>query len=64
MISLLVWLLVLALVIVIVVYVIDLLPLPDKIKVIAKIVIGIIFLLVLLQAIIPLDGSTVRLPWR
>ena len=37
--------------IVVIVYVIDLLPLPDKVKLIAKVIIGLIFLLYLLQAL-------------
>lgn len=37
-----------ALIIMIVIYVIDLLPLPDNIKLIAKLIVGLVFLLRLL----------------
>jgi len=46
--ELLVSLLIMALIIMIVIYVIDLLPLPDNIKLIAKLIVGLVFLLRLL----------------
>ena len=61
MISLLIWLLALAIVVVVLFYIINLLELPHPIPTIAKLIIGLIALLLILQSAMPLLGSHVRL---
>lgn len=50
------WLIVFAIVVVAVVYIIDLIPLPGNIKWIAKLLIGALALLVLLEHALPVLG--------
>ena len=47
--SILVWLLILAIIIYVVVLVLNMLPLPPPVKTIAALIIGLVFLIVLLQ---------------
>lgn len=58
MVSLLISLLILAIVVVVVLYIIDLLGLPHPIPLIAKLVIGLVALICILQIVLPLLGGT------
>lgn len=57
MLELLIWLLILAIVVVVVFYIIDLLGLPAPIPMIAKLVIGLIALIVILERVLPSIGG-------
>jgi hypothetical protein len=56
MIEMLIYILILAIVVIVVFYVIDLLGLPAPIPMIAKLVIGLIVLLIILQKFLPAIG--------
>lgn len=62
MIELLIWLLVLILVFGVIVYVIRLIPLPDPWRTIAMVVVGLIFILILLNMLLPMPYWGLRRP--
>lgn len=57
MLAFLIFLLVLAIVVVVIIYVIDLLPLPAPIPLIAKLLVGVVALILLLSRALPLLGG-------
>ncbi len=60
MITLLIWLLILVIVVIVLFYIIDLLGLPAPIPTIAKLIIGLVALLLILQAVLPALSTGVR----
>jgi hypothetical protein len=63
MISLLIYALLLLVVFGVIFYVIDLLPLPGNFAMIAKIIVGLVLLLILINMVLGLPGMPIGRPW-
>lgn len=61
MLTLLIWLLVFAVIVFLVFYIIDQLPLPPPIPVIAKCILAVVFLIILIDQFVPLGVGGPRL---